>query len=355
MKKNKTNNWKRLTTAGLIIFCATLFQIATVSPSLAGIKLKMGNESKRLPPQNEITKILLMEEALDGFAKVLNERSNGEISIDIFYGTKGAAKDLFGQTMMGTLDMVAFTAGTLSYFKGGENFSLLWVPYLFQTPEEFSGWLQSDMARGMMGGIEKNMNIKILGPIFWRSNRQITTSDTPVWSMADMKGLKFRTPPARIFTETFKSWGAIPTPMPYPELFMALKQGVVEGQDNGIGVVIGSQFYTVQKYMSLTDHMMGCYLIAMNMKRWQAMTADQQKLIQDVRQEMLEWQVPKYKQVIKDYLNHAASQGLRVIIPDLTEFKNTSLELNRKLDAEGTIWEKGLYEKVENWLKKNYR
>jgi TRAP-type C4-dicarboxylate transport system substrate-binding protein len=256
---------------------------------------------------------------------------------------------------MGTLDIVAFDTGILSYFKGGENFSILWSPYLFASPREFNEWIDSEMARGMMGDIEKNMKMKVLGPVYWRTNRMLSTNDTPIWSAADMKGIKFRTPPSRIFTEVFTAWGAIPTPMAFPELFMALKQNVVQGQDNGLDVVVGYQFYSVQKYAMVTDHMMAGYMLAVNQKRWESLTPEQQKIIQDVRKEILQWQVPLYNLAIEDLTQFGATKGLRVIIPDLSGFKKIAQEVNTKLDQEGTIWEKGLYKKVEDWLIKKYR
>lgn len=348
---NKKKSWK---ISRILFLLTSLIFVAAATPGLAVVKLKLASETKLTVPQKGLTKSVF-EVAVVEFVKLVSERSKGEIKIDAFYGTKGAIKELFGQTMMGTLDMMPLSTGVLSYFKGGENFSILWAPYLFQTPEEFSGWVDSDMARRMMGDLEKNMKIKILGPISWRTKRMLTTANTPIWSMADVKGVKFRTPPSRIFTEAFKSWGAIPTPMPFPELFMALKQDVVQGQDNGFDIVIGYQFYTVQNYMSLTDHMMSGFLLAMNMKKWKSLSTEQQELIQNVRREVLDWQKPLYKRSVDKYLSFAAAKGMKVVIPDLTGFRKTSRDLNLKLDANGKLWEKGLYEKVEKWLIKNYR
>lgn len=329
--------------------------LGLASPCLAKVKIKMAQEGKKLPPPPGLKHDLPGTLALDRFAEEVGKRTNGEIEIEVFHGTMGAAKELFGSVTMGTLDIVAFDTGILSYFKGGENFSILWSPYLFASPREFNEWVDSEMARGMMGDIEKNMKMKVLGPVYWRTNRMLSTNDTPIWSVADMKGLKFRTPPSRIFTDVFSAWGAIPTPMAFPELFMALKQNVVQGQDNGLDVVVGYQFYSVQKYAMVTDHMMAGYMLAVNQKRWESLTPEQQKIIQDVRKEVLKWQEPIYKMAIEDLTQFGATKGLRVIIPDLSGFKKIAQDVNTKLDQEGTIWEKGLYKKVEDWLIKNYR
>ncbi|MBU2552584.1 MAG: TRAP transporter substrate-binding protein [Proteobacteria bacterium] len=338
-----------------ITLLTLVFVLSLAAPGLAGITLKMATEGKDVPPLEGIKQEIPGNQALKRFAALVKERTKGEIEVETFFGTMGDAKKLFGSTMMGSLDIVAFSTGILSYFKGGENFSILWSPYLFNTTEEFSGWIDSDMARGMMGDIEKNMKLKILGPIYDRTNRLLSTANTPIWTVADMKGVKFRTPPSRIFTEVFTAWGAIPTPMPFPELFMALKQDVVQGQDNGLDVLVGYQFFTVQKYAVITDHMMSGYMLAMNMKKWESLTPEQQKIIQDTRQEVLAWQKPLFKLAVEELTQFGATKGLRVIIPDLSGFKKISHDLNMKLDAEGAIWEKGLYKKVEDWLIKNYR
>jgi len=346
---------KRMKMYGVVFFAAIFLILGGGRTCFAKIQLKMATEGKDVPPPKGITHPIPGTIALKRFARLVRERSNGEIDVEVYFGTLGHAKKLFGATMLGTLDIVAFSTGILSYFKGGEDFSILWAPWLFETPEEFTGWIQSDMARAMMPSIEKNMKMKILGPIYYRTNRMLTTKDKLVWSMKDMKGIKFRTPPSRIFTETFSSWGAIPTPMPYTELFMALKQGVVQGQDNGLDVVVGYQFYTVQNCAMVTDHMMCGYMLGMNMKRWKSLSPAHQRIIEDVRKEVLEWQKPLFHAALREYLLYAASHGMKVIIPDLTEFKKTSLEMNMRLDHEGGLWKKGLYKEVQQWLIENYR
>jgi|GEM_PF-555570 len=339
-----------------VFFLAGIFLLAGMgSPCLAKIHLKMATEGQDSPPPEGIKHPNPGNLALKQFAKLVKERSNGEIEVEIFFGTLGPAKKLFGATMLGTLDIVAFSTGILSYFKGGENFSILWAPYLFETADEFTGWIQSDMATGMMGPIEENMKMKVLGPLYYRTNRMLTTKETLVWSVEDMKGIKFRTPPSRIFTEVFTAWGAIPTPMAFTELFMALKQDVVQGQDNGLDVVVGYQFYTVQNCAMITDHMMSGYALGMNTKRWKSLTPEQQKLIQEARKDVLEWQKAPFKASLDEYLAYAAAKGMKVIIPNLTGFKKIAHDLNKKLDEEGSLWEKGLYKKVENWLIENYR
>lgn len=332
-------------------FC--LFFLIAIAPGAMAAKvvLKMASEGPDNPPPQGIKQPLPGAQTLKRFAELVKLRSKGEIEIEVFFGTLGPAKQLFAASTLGTLDIVGCDSAILSYFKGGENFSIMWAPYLFETPEEFSAWLDSDMARGMMASIEKNLKIKILGSIHWRPSRMLTTTNTPVQKVEDMKGLKIRVPPSRIFNEIFSAWGAIPTPLSFTELFMALKQGVISGQDNGWDAIVFAQFYSVQKYAVITGHGMAGYLIAMSQATWDRLTPAQRKLIEDVRKEVYVEQIPQFKEALAGYAQYATNQGgMTVIHPDLSGFKKIGNEINLKLDQEGKLWEKGLYKKVQDWL-----
>jgi tripartite ATP-independent transporter DctP family solute receptor len=346
---------KRLKLLGIGGLCSFLLVAGAPGMTQAKVVLRMATEGQDNPPPEGIKHPIPDSASLKRFARLIKERSKGEMEVELFFGTMGPAKQLFASATLGTLDIVAFDTGILSYFKGGENFSVLWAPYLFHNVEEFNGWIDSDMAKGMMGPIEKNMKIKVLGPIYWRTNRMISTTDTPVWTVDDMKGLKIRVPPSRIFNEVFSAWGAIPTPMAFAELFMALKQGVVQGQDNGWDVLVGYQFYNVQKYAMISDHGMAGYLLAINQAKWDSLTPEQRKLIDDVRREVYAWQIPLFRESLTELTQYAASHGMRVIIPDLTGFRKIANDLNMKLDQDGSIWEKGLYKKTQDWLIQNFR
>jgi len=346
---------RRIQSLGIGALCSFLLLAVGPGEAPAKITLKMATEGQDNPPPEGIKNRIPDTETLKQFANLVKERSKGEIEVEVFFGTMGPAKQLFGAATLGTLDIVAFDTGILSYFKGGENFSVLWAPYLFDNVEEFNGWIDSDMAKGMMGPIQSSMKVKVMGPIYWRTNRMVTTSNTAVRKVEDMKGLKIRVPPSRIFNEIFSAWGAIPTPMAFTELFMALKQDVVQGQDNGWDVVVGYQFYSVQKYGAVTDHGMAGYLLAINQAKWDSLTPEQRKLLDDARKDVYAAQIPQFKEAIAEWSGFAATKGMEIVKPDLSGFKKIGNEVNTKLDQDGSIWEKGLYQKVRDWVVQTYR
>lgn len=92
--------------------------------------------------------------------------------------------------------------------------------------------------------------------------------------------MKMRVPQTKLYMDTFKALGSNPTPITFTELFTALQSGVVEGEENAMGLVYSSKFYEVQKFMAITNHIYDAAPLAISEKTWQTLTPDQQKAVQ---------------------------------------------------------------------------
>ena len=131
----------------------------------------------------------------------------------------------------------------------------------------------------------------LVGLAYWELGfRNVTNSKRPLAKLEDFSGLKLRVLQSPLFIDTFTALGANPVPMPFPEVYTALEQKVVDGQENPITVIVDSKFQEVQKYLSLTRHIYNPQAVIMSKKSWDKLNAAEQKIIQDAAREATAYQ-----------------------------------------------------------------
>lgn len=171
----------------------------------------------------------------DRFAQNLEQVSNGEMTVKVIpKGALGGIGDIWAQMQTGAVDMQVIDLPAISILKPAKSMQVAMLPYLFESQEHFRNFAESELRAKMTTEIREKTGIRYLGIVEDRSPRIISTTGRVVKSVEDVAGLKIRVPGHPMFIKVFKSWGAIPTPINPSEMFMALKSGMVEAEDNGI-------------------------------------------------------------------------------------------------------------------------
>ncbi len=165
-------------------------------------------------------------------------------------GQLGGERDMIEGLQIGSLDVVITSTGPLGNFV--PEIYALDLPFLFRDYEHARTVLDGEIGDELLAKIDENQLVGLA----WSENgfRHVTNSQRPVRTPADLDGLKLRTMENRVHMEAFSEMGAAPTPMAFPELFTALQQGVVDGQENPVTVITASKFWEVQDHASLTGH-----------------------------------------------------------------------------------------------------
>ncbi|MFN3825336.1 MAG: TRAP transporter substrate-binding protein [Pseudorhodobacter sp.] len=165
-------------------------------------------------------------------------------------GQLGGERDLIEGLQIGSVDMAISSTGPLGNFVP-EVFALD-LPFLFRDYDHARKVLDGEIGQELLAKIDEN---NLVG-LAWAENgfRHVTNSQRPVTKPEDLEGLKLRTMENRVHMAAFTGMGASPTPMAFPEVFGALQQGVVDGQENPVTVITASKFWEVQKYVTLTGH-----------------------------------------------------------------------------------------------------
>ncbi|QNI04718.1 TRAP transporter substrate-binding protein DctP [Halomonas sp. SH5A2] len=187
----------------------------------------------------------------DAFKETLEELSDGAYTVNEHpSGSLGGEREMIEGLQIGTVDFVITSTGPLGNFVP-ETY-VLDLPFLFEDYEEARCVLDSDLGDELL---EKMSDHNLVG-LAWSENgfRHMTNSQREIATPADAEGLRVRTMENSVHQEAFRQMGARPTPMAFPELFTALQQGTVDGQENPITVIVATNFWEVQDYLSLTGH-----------------------------------------------------------------------------------------------------
>ena len=203
------------------------------------------------------------------FAELVKEKTNGEITVEVFPTSQlGNDKAIIQGARMGSID-ISMTGNP--FYTGTEAaLNVLDLPYLFKSFEHAYAVLDGPVGARIGALLEKH-GLKELG-FMEIGFRNLTNNKRQVRKPADFDGIKVRVTPNPAHVQAFQLLGAVPTPMPFGEVYMALKTGAVDGQENPITLIHGQKFYEVQKYLSLTYHAYSTSHVTMNLKKFDSLS-----------------------------------------------------------------------------------
>jgi tripartite ATP-independent transporter DctP family solute receptor len=142
--------------------------------------------------------------------------------------------------------------------------------------------------------------------------RNVTTSKRAIKKLSDIEGLKLRVIPNPINVDWVKALGANPTPLPFPEVYAALEQGAIDGQENPLTVINANKFYEVQKYVALTNHQYNPQSVLMSKKFWDGLSAAEKKVVSDAANEATAYQRKQARDQVSVALENLKKNGMQV-------------------------------------------
>ena len=277
----------------------------------------------------------------------IEKMSGGDIKVNVFpAGQLGNLPQMMGQLRQGSIDLLKDHLGLTGIIKGGKDFFVIFAPYLFVDQSHLRKFMESPIFDEMMGKVEKENGIKSLGYICSRSPRAVSTRSKMILVPDDLKGLKMRAPKVSAIPEIFAKWGASLAVVAATEMYNALKQKVIDGQDNGIDIVADWKLYEVQNYYSAIDYSRAAECAWFNQKKWDSLNAAQQEAIQKATRATVEWADAYFKEVTLNAYHRCREAGMTIVMPPLDPWYASAKKVNEELD--GKIWSKGLYSKIHN-------
>ena len=263
----------------------------------------------------------IRHKAIEFYAERLKELSGGTMEVKIFpSGQMGTHTQCQEMVSTGALDFYPTTAGLVSVFDPNRTQELIELPYLFDNYSQAYAFMDTDFVTDIYKSLQEK-GIHYLAT--WCNGfRHMTNSKRPIYTPADMEGLKIRVVKSEMSIKIISSMGANAVPMAYSELYTALGSKVVDGQENPFMNIYASKFYEVQKYMSVTKHQYSTLPVIFSEKRWQSLSDDEKKWVKQVALEtatFMRKQVGANEGMQRKAMEEA---GMEINdVPDLTPFR----------------------------------
>ena len=255
-------------------------------------------------------------QAFQMFKNEVESKTNGQVKVNIFANNQlGSEKEMQEAVSLGSLEMT-LTGVLVSY---EPLLAILELPYLFENREQINAFHKTPEVDALKQKLERN-NIKLLA-FYENGFRQVTNDRRPINAPTDLRGLAMRTPENPAQMETFKQLGSIVTPLPSTELYSALQQGVVDGQENPLQNIVSNKFYEVQRHLAITNHIYNSGYVIMNNSFFNSMPSDFQEIILDAIAASEAWQLAVCAEADAGLLEYLIKEGINVTYPDVKEFQ----------------------------------
>ena len=243
------------------------------------------------------------------FAETVAAKTGGRIKVNLFFNsTLGSDQAVVSAIKGGTVELAVMNTGILA--SEAKELAIFDFPFLFANEKESDAIVDGPIGRKMHALLEPK---GIVGLSYWELGyRQITNSRRPVNKVEDIEGLKLRVIPNPINVDWVKALGANPTPLPFPELYAALEQKAVDGQENPVATINGAKLYEVQKHLVLTGHQYNPQSVIISKKFWEKLSAAEKKIIGDAVTESAKYQREQSRKLEASILDNLKKNGMQV-------------------------------------------
>ncbi|EPX85107.1 TRAP transporter substrate-binding protein [Salipiger mucosus] len=211
-------------------------------------------------------------------SEALAEKTDGEISFEIFAGTLGGEKDLIESMALGSLDIYN------GAYTGTPEFDILYSPYFFRDAQHAKAVMSTEIGDMASKALSERYDSKLLG-VGRLGSYNLMLKD-PIESLEDLKGRKIRAPQIKGCIEALDFFGAIPTPIPFNEVYLSLQSGIVDGVLTALNPAVQFKFYEVCKHVVVPDFGLALDKEVISNAAWNSMTPEQQEIMQTTFDEL---------------------------------------------------------------------
>ncbi len=246
---------------------------------------------------------------MEKFAEIVTAKSGGKMKVNLFPGgVLGSDQANVSAVQGGTLEIVSLNSGILA--SQAKEFGIYDFPFMFATPQEADAVVDGAFGKSMHQKLEAK---GIVGLAYWELGfRNITNSRRPIVKVEDIAGLKLRVIPNAINVDWVKALDANPTPLAFPEVYAALDQKAIDGQENPVTVINANKFFEVQKHVVLSNHQYNPQSVIFSKKVWDTLSGEEKKILADAAAEAARFQRQASRDAAGGALDNMKKNGMQV-------------------------------------------
>ncbi len=281
--------------------------LATLLPLSAALAQDIKERTFKFALQNP--KGHPLEQGATKFSEIVAAKSGGKIKVNVFPGgTLGGDAANVSALQGGTIELVMLNSGILA--SQVKDFEVYDFPFMFANAKEADAVVDGPFGQKLHAKLQEK---GIVGLAYTELGfRNITNSKKPIAAVDDIAGLKLRVIPNAINVDWVKALGANPTPLAFPEVYAALEQKAIDGQENPLSVILANKFAEVQKYLALTNHQYNPQSMIFSKKVWDTLSPAEQKILQDAALEASKYQRQVNREAAAGQLDALKKAGMQV-------------------------------------------
>jgi tripartite ATP-independent transporter DctP family solute receptor len=317
-----------------LALAAAFVVAAGIAPSAAQTKLKWAHVYEIAEPYHT--------EALWA-AEEIKKRTGGKYEIQVFPASQLGNENQINEGLgLGTVDIIY----TGVNFAGAiyKPLAITGAPFILRDFNHWKAYRDSKLFADLAKGYDDKTKHKVVALTYY--GQRHVTANKPINKPEDMKGMKLRVPPAPLFLMFTKSVGANATPIAFAEVYLALQQGTVDGQENPLPTIMAKKFYEVQSHIILTGHITESLVTVVGSHVWSKLTPDEQKIFADVLKEAASHATDKIAASEQTLAAEFTKLGKTVIEPDREAFRKAAIPLHNDAAA-GAGWTQAQYDELQ--------
>lgn len=292
--------------------------------------------------------------AMELFAEKVNKDSNGTITVKTYTNSAlGNLNDLLSGMINGTVDMLYNTLSCYSWLSSAKQFNITSAPFLWKDNQELQSFIDSPDVQKWIEDSATSSGVRVLIANGELIPRQLTANKA-IKNADDFKGLKIRTAESALVQTIMKKLGANPVVIPFADLYMSLKTGVADAQENNFFTVKSSSFYEVQTHFMKTDYIRDVSAIFISDKIWNQMSDNQKKIMKDAAKAATDSEAKIIADTVGEVMAFLSSKMTKVDIDVASIQAKLGSDVYQEFDKEGKIWPTGTLDVVLQF-KKNYK
>ncbi|BAB06392.1 TRAP transporter substrate-binding protein [Halalkalibacterium halodurans] len=244
---------------------------------------------------------------LEKFKELVEERSGGQMVVETYHsGQLGDDRLMMEALQLGSQEVTVPSTAPVANFVS--EFSVFDFPFLFPSSDVADEVLDGDVGQALLQKLEEQ---NLVGLAFWENGfRNVTNSKRPIETLEDFNGLTLRTMENDLHLEAFRALGANPTPMAFTELFTAMQQGTVDGQENPYATIYLEGYAEVQNHVSNTNHIYSPFVFMMSKPFFDGLTEEQQEIVREAALEAGQYQRELNREANETYLSSLEEAGM---------------------------------------------
>ncbi len=284
----------------------------------------------------------LLHKAAGQFREYVAEQSGGKLRVKLYpSGQLGNEREIVEGLKLRSIDMVITGGAIIGWY--APEYGVLEAPFVWRDYDHVDAVWEGAIGEEIRAAMRTNAGIDMLH-LWYRGPRYLTTTEKRIHHPDDLAGLKLRVPELEVYMKSWQTFGANVTPLPFNDMFMALKLGVVEGQENPLATIYGNNLHEVQKYIMETRHLIGFYILSTGPHFDKKFTQEEQDIILGAAQEATNWHNQELERSEAEYKIKLTEAGVEFVQVDRDAFISLAKE---RIPAQfaGT-WKEGLYKAI---------